>query len=249
MKARYILGIIFALFGIFLPVSIASAEETPATFPETVQSLTLEEIDTLKAQVMAVGFPLAFNEETGQWSFVGIAEAVVRYDMRTIVVDLVRVRFPGNDSSQTVSPTGTVSPQPPGTVWVVVGVQRWEPDAIYIGSWPTAKAAYNAIQLGETVLEVHFDGNPSGADLWNCTSMICQINERLTGGGFEISDKFIHSGGVAPSWYSWGFIFWKISPQSEDISTPHHSDQFKTIDCCVSPGEYMPFECIEGTVY
>ena len=179
-------------------------------FPEQVQAISLQERLQVERRLQWAGKPLTFDEVSGRWSFTGIAEAIVRYDMRYMFVDLVRVRFPDADGF--------------GAAWVVVGIERKDSTDRYLsrGVWPDSAAAYQALELGETVLKVSIAGHPAVAlgfvDWKTCETEGCQFGEQLEEQRFEISASFIQSGGNAPAWYAWGFLFWEIQP---GLAAPH----------------------------
>jgi hypothetical protein len=201
MKIKWVLMVATTLG--LLVVYPAKATDEPKEFPERVEKISTHQRVVVERRLSWVGQPLNFNETANRWSFTGIAEALVRFNMRNISVDLVLVRFPDEDGESSAA-------------WVVAGVQYETGDSRYLprGAWLDSGAAYQALILGETVMEVSIAGSPwvtrEQIEWAACETAVCQVGAELAFHRFEISDSFIQSGGHAPGWYSWGFLFWNI---------------------------------------
>lgn len=149
-----------------------------------------------------IGAPeLHYGDHT--WSFVGFVDEFERYDMRTMVVDLVGVRYIAGGEWR--------------RVWVVAGVElvTFPKQFLSRGPWDLHEEIHSYMEPGDPIM-VNIQGN--GGEQPNVTKdnidwSSCQTTDCQFGGYFAESaplDEIFISGGHAPGWYPWGFLFWQI---------------------------------------
>ena len=144
-----------------------------------------------------------YDEHT--WSFIGIVEEFAHYDIRTMVVDLVQVRYMVNDEWR--------------LVWVAGGIEHLAPSnyGSYItrGEWQYQAEMFSLLEPGDPI-RVLIKGAGNGQPLvtktaidWSaCITTVCQLGAYFAETA-PLDERFVF-GGTAPGWYPWGFLFWRI---------------------------------------
>ncbi len=143
------------------------------------------------------------------WQLVGLVENAVHYALPGVDVDLAQISFPAGDGGR-------------HSVWVTAGLQfrvNSDPTYIPLGPWSTP-AEWESISADHPL--VHVVVAPT-----HPSSKVQQFAQS----DLVISDSFIASGGNAPSWYPWGFVFGTLAPLSCEVSheapqQPIHSIHF-----------------------
>ena len=142
-----------------------------------------------------------------KWWFEGIVTASVHYSVRFAEIDLVKVRFWADGA--------------PRSVWVTVGVQS--PDGNYYawGPWSNAVEAAKVVRVGQASVRVEvsrdlgaYVNGEGTVDFSACDSPLCQFANWSEVSNNNPSYLFITSNGsMAPGWYPWGYLPWRITPK------------------------------------
>ena len=163
------------------------------------------------AVVNGIGAPeLHYGDHT--WSFVGYVDEFERYDMRTMVVDLVRVHYTDEGEWR--------------RIWVAAGVEILSPPYYgqYLGRgpWDKQDEIHTQLESGDPI-RVYIQGNGvrqpivtrDGIDWNDCQSMECLLGAYFAETA-PLDEHFI-SGGSAPGWHPWGFLVWQIELFDEEF--------------------------------
>jgi len=193
----------------------------PST-PERVSPACLARIDaTLKNQFQD---GINYDPSSQSWWFEGIPTEVVRYDIRGDGIDLVRVRFLADGQPQ--------------SVWVATGIQLMSGEFHTWGPWDNERQAFEELLLGQTYVRVDI-GETQGAivdasgwvDFSGCDSPMCRIAEWSEMSSNDFSQRFITSNGaMAPGWYPWGYLVWRITPQGKVNSCSQMPDPLNDLE-------------------
>ncbi|MBT3391372.1 MAG: hypothetical protein HN413_13300 [Chloroflexi bacterium] len=138
------------------------------------------------------------------WQFTGQIENSAHYALPGVGVDLAQVSFPRADGGR-------------NHVWVTTGLHFWsgsDRDYIPLGPWSTP-AEWESVQAAHPRVHVVVDLAHSDPQV-----------QQFAHSDLVISAQFIASGGHAPNWYPWGFVFGTLSPQSCEAQQSIHSIQF-----------------------
>ncbi|MBC8508536.1 MAG: hypothetical protein H8D34_27070 [Chloroflexi bacterium] len=219
------MGMIFrqmlmSLFLIGCMVHPGNASQFPPT-PEQVSPNCLARIDATLEEQFQEG--INYDPVARSWWFEGIPTEKVRYDIRGDGIDLVRIRFLADGQ--------------PRAVWVAAGIQLMTGKYHTWGSWGDASEAFDALQLGQTRVRVDV-GKALGADVdaggvvdfSGCDSLLCRYADWSEMSSNYLSQRFITSnGGMAPGWYPWGYLVWRITPQGRVNSCSRAPDPLDEI--------------------
>jgi hypothetical protein len=141
-----------------------------------------------------------FLEPVSQtWQFVGQVVDTAQYDLPGIRVDLAQLRFPADDGGD-------------NTVWVTAGLRfSGKADVGYISFGPWSdRAGWQRFSAGQPLIRVVVDPVHPNTDV-----------QHFAQSDLVISASFISSGGQAPGWYPWGFVFGTLAPLSCPV--PHEA--------------------------
>ena len=175
--------------------------------PERVSSACLAQIDAILVREFQDG--INYDPASQSWWFEGIPTEIVRYDIRGNGIDLVRVRFLADGE--------------PRSVWVAAGIQLWTGEFHTWGPWQDERQAFEELIPGRTHIRVDI-GETQGAlvdrgsrvDFSACNSPMCHIANWSEISSNNFSQRFIASNGaMAPGWYPWGYLVWRITPQDK----------------------------------
>ena len=220
MMVRQLLMLLF-LIGFIAPPG--NAHRFPST-PERVSPACLVRIDATLEEQFQGG--ISYDPVSRSWWFEGIPTEVVRYGIRGDGIDLVRVRFMADGRPQ--------------AVWVMAGILLMTGEYHTWGSWSDASEAFGALQLGQTRVRVDV-GEALGADVEagggvdfsGCDSLMCRYADWSEMSSNYLSQRFITSNGaMAPGWYPWGYLVWRITPQGRVNScsrAPHPLEVIRQI--------------------
>ena len=207
---------------VLLPIILTSFITLPGStnrfpsIPARVSASCLARIDTTLEEQFQDG--INYDPVSRSWWFEGIPTEKVRYDIRGDGIDLVRIRFLADGQ--------------PRAVWVAAGIQLMTGKYHTWGSWSDASEAFDALQLGQTRVRVDV-GETLGADVdaggevdfSGCDSLLCRYADWSEMSSNYLSQRFITSNGrMAPGWYPWGYLVWRMTPQGKVNScsrTPH----------------------------
>ena len=220
------MGMIFrqlsmSLFLMGFIVHPGSAHRFPYT-PMRVSPICLAHIDDILEDQFQDG--INYDPVLRSWWFEGIPTEKVRYDIRGDGIDLVRVRFLADGQ--------------PRSVWVTAGIHLMTGEYHTWGPWSNESEAFRELQLGQT--RVHVDVNEAlGAfvnagglvDFSGCDSLMCRYADWSEMSSNYLSQRFVASnGGMAPGWYPWGYLVWRVTPQGRVngcFRAPHPLDEIK----------------------
>ena len=212
--------ILISLFLMGFTVYPSNAHQFPST-PERVSPTCLVRIDATLEEQFQDG--ISYDPVSRSWWFEGIPTEKVRYDIRGDGIDLVRVRFLADGE--------------PRAVWVSAGIQLMTGEYHTWGPWSDASEAFDALQLGQTrvrvdvdeALEADIDAG-GGVDFSGCNSLMCRYAHWSELSSNYLSQRFITSNGaMAPGWYPWGYLVWRITPQGRVNSCSRVSDPLDEI--------------------
>lgn len=131
------------------------------------------------------------------WQLVGLVENAVHYALPGVDVDLAQISFPAGDGGR-------------HSVWVTAGLQFWgnsDPAYIPLGLWADS-AEWETIATANPLVHVIVDPvYPNHPHI-----------QQFADSDLVISEQFIASGGQAPNWYPWGFVFGTLTPLSCEVS-------------------------------
>ncbi|MBC8507530.1 MAG: hypothetical protein H8D34_21905 [Chloroflexi bacterium] len=212
MIVRQLLMSLFLVSFIVLP-----EDEHPFPhIPERVSPACLAQIDATLENQFQDG--INYDPVSHSWWFEGIPTEIVRYDIRGDGIDLVRVRFLADGQSR--------------SVWVAAGIQLLAGEFHTWGLWNNEGEAFDGLQLGQT--RAHVDvGEALGAiidaggrvDFSGCDSLMCRYASWSEASSNDFSQRFIASNGaMAPGWYPWGYLVWRITPQERVNNCPQVPD-------------------------
>ena len=208
MKVRQLLMLLFLVGFIVFP---ENARRFPDT-PKRVSPTCLARIDATLENQFQDG--INYDPVGRSWWFEGIPTEVVHYDIRGDGIDLVRVRF--------------IADGQPRAVWVAAGIQLITGEFHTWGAWTNERKAFEELRLGQTHVRVDV-GEAQGViidaggtvDFSGCDSLMCRYANWSEASSNDFSQRFISSNGdIAPGWYPWGYLVWRITPQGRLKSCP-----------------------------
>ena len=156
-------------------------------------------------------YGVLYDPDPSSWYFYGVPYETVHYEIPGGAVDLVHVYFLDEDGTSR-------------QVWVSLGGELLAPvnhkqRGLYIsrGPWQDADQARDRVVLSETIIKVSIGGSEAhipqvsqqGVDWSTCVEGDCIYGKLFDEMHNDLSNWFIQTS-VAPSWYPWGFLFWKI---------------------------------------
>ena len=210
--------LLMSLFLIGFMVQPGNAHQFPST-PDQVSPACLAQIDSTLDDQFQDG--INYDPVARSWWFEGIPTEKVRYDIRGDGIDLVRIRFLADGQ--------------PRSVWVAVGIQLMTGEFHTWGPWDNERKAFDGLYLGQTRVRVDV-GEAQGAivdaggrvDFSGCESLMCRYADWSEMSSIDFSQRFITSNGsMAPGWYPWGYLVWRMIPQGRLNScsrAPHPLD-------------------------
>jgi len=193
----------------------------PST-PERVSAACLARIDaTLKNQIQD---GINYDPISQSWWFDGIPTEVVRYDIRGDGINLVRVRFLTDGQLR--------------SVWVAAGIQLMSGEFHTWGPWDNERQAFEELILGQTYFRVDISEKQGAivdaggrVDFSGCDSPMCRIADWSEASSNDFSQRFIASNGaMAPGWYPWGYLVWRITPQGKVNSCSQIPDPLNDLE-------------------
>ncbi len=211
---------LMSLFLIGFNIYPGNAHEFPPT-PKRVSLTCLARIDATLEEQFQDG--LSYDPVSRSWWFEGIPTEKVRYDIRGDGIDLVRIRFLADGRPQ--------------AVWVTAGIQLMTGEFHTWGPWSDESEAFDGLLLGMThvrvdvgeALGVDVDAG-GGVDFSGCDSLMCRYADWSEMTSNYLSQQFITSnGGMAPGWYPWGYLAWRITPNGTVNSCSRAPDPFNEI--------------------
>ena len=210
------------------PIALpGDANQFPST-PERVSPACLAQIDATLEEQFQDG--INYDPVARSWWFEGIPTEVVRYDIRGDGIDLVRVRLLADGRPQ--------------AVWVTAGIQLMTGEFHTWGPWGNASEAFEGLPLGQARVRVDV-GEAQGAyvdaggvvDFSGCDSLMCRYADWSEISSNYLSHRFITSNGsMAPGWYPWGYLVWRMIPQGRVNScsrAPHPLDEINIHDILI----------------
>lgn len=203
MMVRQLLMMLFLIGSIIYP---ENAHTFPPS-PERVSAACLAQIDAILVSQFQDG--VNYDPGSQSWWFEGITTERVRYDIRGDGIDLVRVRFQADGQLR--------------SVWVAAGIQLMTGEFHSWGPWNDEQQALEGLRLGKTRVRVDI-GEKQGVfvdtkglvDFTGCESLMCRYASWSEASSNDFSQRFLTSNGaIATSWYPWGFLVWRITPQGK----------------------------------
>ena len=204
--AMIVRQMLMSFFLISIMVHPGNAHRFPFT-TERVSPTCLARIDATLEEQFQEG--INYDPVARSWWFEGIPTEKVRYDIRGDGIDLVRIRFLADGE--------------PRAVWVSAGIQLMTGEYHTWGPWSDESEVFEGLQLGMTHVRVDV-GEALGpyvdaggeVDFSGCDSLLCRYAHWSEVSNNYLSHRFITSnGGMAPGWYPWGYLVWRVTPQGK----------------------------------